>query len=383
MRAAGRLRVLGVAVPDVSDWREPLPSGKWSQFFAALGQRFELVDVVQPELSAADRYLNLAHSFSVSKRVWKARAGFNSGLVKRRTEAVQRALGRHAGSYDLIMLLQTLCTPGFDRGAVPYAVYTDTTMALIQRVYPAWAPLPRDAATRWTRFEAEVCRQAEAVFTCSEFARGSMVEDYECSPARVVSVGAGTNQWLETLDGKDYGSRRAVFVGMDFARKGGEVLLSAWPKVRDRVPGAELVVAGPKRAPRGSRLAGIRWAGRIDRAELAELYRSASVFVLPSLFEPWGFVFFEAMGHGLPCIGTTCCAMPEIIDDGVTGRLVPCGQPEPLAATLSELLANPAKAAEMGGAAHAKVLNGNSWGDVAERIASYLEDAPATKLHLA
>ena len=64
------------------------------------------------------------------------------------------------------------------------------------------------------------------------------------------------------------------------------------------------------------------WAGRIDRDALAELYRRATVFVLPSLFDAWGHVFVEAMGYGLPCIGTDCCAMPELIEDGISGRLV-------------------------------------------------------------
>ncbi len=52
------------------------------------------------------------------------------------------------------------------------------------------------------------------------------------------------------------------------------------------------------------------------------------MFVLPSKFDAWGHVFVEAMGNGLPCIGTNCCAMPEIIEEGVTGRLVPRADPE-------------------------------------------------------
>ena len=54
---------------------------------------------------------------------------------------MQRALARHQGSYDLIMQLQTLCAPGFDRSGVPYVIYTDNTMVLTQRLYPDWAPL--------------------------------------------------------------------------------------------------------------------------------------------------------------------------------------------------------------------------------------------------
>jgi glycosyltransferase involved in cell wall biosynthesis len=373
MGSASNLRVLGVSLPDVSDWREPLPEGKWSQFFGALAKRYELVGVVRPELSRMDRYLNRARTFHPRKSTWKARAGFSQSVAKQRTEAVQRGLGHYDGSYDLIMQLQTLCAPGLDRAGIPYAVYTDSTMALTRRLYPGPRRPSGDLATPWMHFEAGVCKSANFVFTYSEFARRSVIDDYDCPPDTVVAVGAGANQMLESLGDKDYSAHRALFVGMDFMLKGGRVLLEAWPLVRRRVPDAELIIAGPKRKPTGRLPSGVSWVGRVDRASLAQLYQSATVFVLPSLFDAWGHVFLEAMGHGLPCIGTSCCAMPEIIDEGVTGRLVPRYEPEPLADALVELLTDTAGAAAMGHAAHAKVLQGYRWTDVLDRVAAHLE----------
>jgi glycosyltransferase involved in cell wall biosynthesis len=367
-------RILGVSVPDVSDWNDAVPRGKWSQFFTALAQRFELDDVVQAEVSRRAYYLNLARSFRPRKREWLARAGFNQSLARERTAVMEHGLRRHQGSYDLVMQLQAFCAPG---AGTPYAIYTDNTMALTQRLYPAWAPLSRRLAAEWMRFEADVCNSAIAVLTFSEFARRSVIDDYGCLPERVAAVGAGANQVLDDLEDRHYAAPRALFAGMDFTRKGGHVLLEAWPTVREHVAGAELVIAGPSHDPRGADVAGVQWVGRVGGDELADLYRSASVFVLPSLFEPWGHVFLEAMGHGLPCIGTSCCAMPEIIDDGVTGRLVAPGEPEPLAAALIALLADPAKASAMGRAAHAKVANGDRWSDVIDRVAAQLGSARA------
>ena len=372
MSTSDRLRVLGVSLPDVSDWREPLPQGQWSQFYSQLAKRVELIDVIRPRLSQAKRYLNFARTFHPRKSKWKARAGFNRSLAMAQTNTVQRGLSRYEGSYDLVMQLQTLCAPGFDRAGVPYAIYTDNTMALTQRIYPAWAPLSADAAAWWMRFEADVCRSAAVVFTYSEFARRSVIDDYGCSPDSVVAVGAGANQLLDSLDGKDYSVPRALFVGIDFTIKGGHVLLEAWPLVRERVPDAELIIAGPARAPKTGLPAGVSWMGWVDRTRLASLYRSASVFVLPSLFEAWGHVLLEAMGHGLPCIGTSCCAMPEIVEEGVTGRLVARYEPEPLAGALVELLANPDTASAMGHAAHANVLEGKRWSDVIDRVMAHL-----------
>lgn len=373
MPSTPSLRVLGVSVPDVGDWREAIPLGKWSQFFGALARRYELVDVIRPELQRHDHYLNLTRAFRPRMRSWRGRSSFNQYLASKRTKAVQRRLWRYQGDYDLIMQLQTLCAPGFDRQGVPYAIYTDNTMALTKRLYPAGMGLSPDAAAEWMCFEAEICQSASAVFTFSEFARCSVIDDYGCSPERVVAVGAGANQSLGSLGEKDYSAPRALFVGVDFARKGGYILLEAWRTVQEHVPDAELIIAGPNRDPGRTGFTGVSWVGQVDRDALAMLYKSASVFVMPSLFDAWGHVLLEAMGHGLPCIGTSCCAMPEIIDDGITGRLVPPRQIEALAAGLIELLSEPKKTATMGTAAHAKVLNGSRWSDVIDRIATHLQ----------
>ena len=371
MSPGASLRLLGVAIPDVSDYGEAVPSGKWSQFYGGLARRFELVGIVRPTLSCTANYTNLARAFHPRLSQWKGRAGFNSRLLDERTAAVERGMRPYEGSYDLIVQLQTLFAPGH-HPRMPYVIYTDNTMALTQRLYPRGGPRSPRAAAEWIDFEAEVCRSAAAVFTCSAFARESVVADYGVAPERVVAIGAGANQVVPSLQDKDYSGRRAVFAGIDFTRKGGEVLVAAWAQVEARVPDAELIIVGPRRAPETHGARRIRWLGHVDRAALAALYRSASVFVMPSLFEPWGFVFYEAMGHGLPCVGTTCCAMPEMISDGVTGRLVPPGRAQPLADVLVELLTDAAKTEEMGRAAHAWVLREARWSNVIDSLALHL-----------
>jgi len=375
MSPGGRLRVLGVSVPNVSDWREPMPQGQWSQFFGALTAPFDLVDVIHPELSQAERYINYARTFHPDRAQWKAHAGFNPWLAKRRTATVQAGLEQHRGAYELILQVQTVCAPGFERNGAPYVIYTDNTMALTRREYPRWAPLSQRAAAQWERYEADICRSAQMVFTFSEYARGSVVEDYGVAPQRAVSVGAGANQMLGELGEKDYSVPRALFVGIDFARKGGPELLEAWRRVREHVPGAQLTIAGPAQELAPELPPGVDWIGWVDRAALARLYEQASVFVLPSIFDPCPNVFREAMGYGVPCIGSSCCAIPEIIEDGVTGLVVPVRDPERLATALIELLSQPERAAEMGRSAYSSLLQGNRWSDVAERIATHVSGA--------
>jgi len=367
------VRIVGVSVADVSDWREPVPAGKWSQFFGALAERLTLVDTIRPQLSRRRELENLAVNFSPGRARWLARAGFNLRRTAELTALVEQALLRRRSSYDLVVQLQTLCAPGSSGACGPYVVYTDNTFALTQRIYPRWAPLPASKVRQWLEFEARVCRAATRVFTFSEFARRSVVDDYGCEPGRAIAIGAGANQLLAELGEKDYGNPTALFVGSPFELKGGPTLLRAWSEVRSRIPAAELIIAGPHGRPPRDLGPGISWRGHVDRAELARLYRGASVFVLPSMFDAWGHVFVEAMGHGLPCIGTDCCAMPEIIEDGVTGRLVPRGEAPPLADALVELLGDPERTERMGRTAHARVLERLTWAHVGQR---FLENLP-------
>jgi glycosyltransferase involved in cell wall biosynthesis len=373
--------MVGVSLPDVSDGHQRLPRGQWAQFIGALSRRMDVIDVVQPKLSRAQRYANFARTFHPRRDLWRARAGFNPALAAKHTDIVQRALSRYEGAYDVVVQLQTLCAPGHDRGGAPYAIYTDNTMALTRRLNPLGYGSRVSVATAgwWMRFEAEVCQAALAVFTYSEFARASVIDDYGCSPERVVAIGAGANQLLASVEEKDYSAPRALFVGKDFAQKGGPTLLEAWRRVHERVPAAELVIAGPARAP-AALPQGARWVGWMERDELAQLYQSASLFVMPSLFDAYGLVFLEAMGHGLPCIGTSVCAMPEIIEEGVTGRLVPRGESEPLAQALIDLLSDPVRREAMGRAAHERVLVHHRWSDVAERASARLESAFAASM---
>ena len=98
-----------------------------------------------------------------------------------------------------------------------------------------------------------------------------------------------------------------------------------------------------------------------------ELFASATLFCMPSHYEPFGIAFVEAMLAGLPCVGTARWAMPEIIDDGNTGWLVPDGSVDELARVLVEALQNPAECARRGTLGRQRSLGRFTWERVASR----------------
>jgi glycosyltransferase involved in cell wall biosynthesis len=372
--SGSELRVLGAALEEIP--RDERTAARFATVYHALARRFDLVGSVRPTLSGIGDYVNTLTHFHPTRDGWRARAGFNEWRFRQRSESIERQLESWSGRYDVIFQLQTLFAPGTHGVARPYTVFTDNTYSLTKRHFPAWAPLPRRQSRRWAELEATTCRDARFVFVPSEIVREAMVSDYGCDPERVVRVGFGTALYDRELQGRRWDSQVALFVGIQFARKGGPTLLEAWRRVVRELPEAELWIAGPQSGPSMELPQGVRWLGYVSgRDELRDLYRRASVFTLPSIFDPYPNVLREAMGHGLPCVGSDSGGIPEIIVDGETGLLAPAGEPEPLAQALIELLGDPARAERMGRAAHAGVISSQTWDHVAARMAPYMERA--------
>lgn len=138
--------------------------------------------------------------------------------------------------------------------------------------------------------------------------------------------------------------------------KGADTLISAMPAVLKSAPNTSLVlVGGGDDRPRLERLAlelqvaeRTRFLSGLSAEQLFACYAGCDVFALPSKGEGFGLVFLEAMVHGKPVIGGAHGGIPDIVEDGVTGLLVPHGNVERLEQAIGTLLNDPNRAREMG-----------------------------------
>jgi len=115
---------------------------------------------------------------------------------------------------------------------------------------------------------------------------------------------------------------------------------------------------------------GVVWiAEMLPKREVIQLLTHATVFAIPSIYEPLGIVNLEAMACGTAVVGSRTGGIPEVVADGETGLLVPAGEPEPLAAALNTLLSDPDRAAAMGQAGRKRAVAEFGWAAIAAQTA--------------
>jgi glycosyltransferase involved in cell wall biosynthesis len=115
-----------------------------------------------------------------------------------------------------------------------------------------------------------------------------------------------------------------------------------------------------------------RW---LELEDLIGEYSTARLAVVPSFFEGFGFPASEAMACGLPVVASAAGALPEVVGpDGHAGRLVAPRDPQAMADTIAELLADPARLAQMGRNARARVQHAFRWRDAAAELVEVFED---------
>jgi glycosyltransferase involved in cell wall biosynthesis len=326
-------------------------------------------------LEGVNRYLSAARTFRPDKERWKRLETLNPWAFRQRSELSQEYLDSLSGQFDFAVQLHPLFHPA-PKGDHRYVITTDSTYRINQRMWPLHVPSVSDREhDEWVALERETIQGAAALFPWSRFAGQSLIEDYGADPNKVFVIGASGNLPIRPLTKTSYASQTVLYIGYEFERKGGLILLKAWEQVRRALPAAKLIIVGPEE-PDTPLPRGVEWRGRVnDDTTLISLYQSATVFTLPSLFEPFGHVLIEAMSNGVPVIGTNHCAMPEIITSGQEGLLVPPHDPDALATALIEVLRQPDEAQRMGQNAYAKASRDYTWDAVVGRMEQGIEAA--------
>ena len=246
----------------------------------------------------------------------------------------------------------------------------------------------RLSTRRWysfLRMQARVVRRMPSLMTVSQSSFDDVVRDFRTDPSRMRVVPVGVEDDVFVPPGAPRVPGRIVATASaDVPLKGLVPLLEAVAKLRTERD-VELVVVG--RAKDGGAAAraierlgledAVRFVTGVGEAELVELFGSASVGVVPSLYEGFSLPAVEMMACATPLVVTTAGALPEVV--GEAALSVPPGDAGALAEAIGRLLDDDGLAARLGAAGRARVAERFTWRAVAEQTAawyrSYL-DAP-------
>ncbi len=167
------------------------------------------------------------------------------------------------------------------------------------------------------------------------------------------------------------GASEILYAGGPWANKGLDVLLEAFARIQGRFPQASIsVVGGGEWGPYQEKIQSlglssrVRYGGQVAHASMVERYQNAYLLAAPTRHESFGLVLAEAMACGLPVVATRVTAIPEVVEEGRTGLLVPVDDGAALAEALATLLGDPERAAAMGKAGRARVEQRFAWGKV-------------------
>jgi glycosyltransferase involved in cell wall biosynthesis len=273
-----------------------------------------------------------------------------------RAHAAVRAQGGAAAFDALLYNTQTvsLLAPLVERRTA-LIISLDATPLNFDRVGRAYGhtTAPGGVESLKHRLHRRVFRGAHAFTTWSQWAKDSLRDDYGVHPDDVTVIPPGVD--LELLTPAERASAeeprrpvRVLFVGGDFERKGGNLLLACMRAgLAER---CELHVVTGAPVPETPGVNVHRGLGPNDPRLLA-LYREADIFALPTAGDCLAVVLGEALASGLPVVTTDVAGQPEAVRDGRTGIIIPPQNADQLGRALTRLIDDPALRRVMGRAA--------------------------------
>jgi len=244
------------------------------------------------------------------------------------------------------------------RRSLPFVVSLKGVIADELKNERGWVRVLLAIQARWERLNV---RRADIVIAPSRYSADVARREYGVAAEKIVVVPEPIEleRWTSLFAAaapRVRGGPTILCIARMYPRKRVCDLLEAAALLRPRIPGARVRIVGKgpewEDAVRLHATLGLGEAvtllGDVSRDRLAEEYVSADIFCLPSVQESFGIVFLEAMAAGLPVVACRAAAIPEVVEDGVTGLLAPPRDPAGLARALEALAVDPERARAMG-----------------------------------
>jgi glycosyltransferase involved in cell wall biosynthesis len=267
-------------------------------------------------------------------------------LMSLRARSILERIRPRPDALFLFTQITSLLSVGWMR-QIPTVIATDATPKNFDEVAqgyghavgPGWAEAIKSHLVRRSLMAAD------AIVPWSEWVRQSVVDDYGIPESRTRTIRPGVDlAALAPRPDRVSDKARFLFVGGDFERKGGPLLLEALQSLQ-RPWHLDVVTKSPLAAtPQIS----VHRDLMPNTPELYTLFKAADVFVFPTTADCVPWVVVEAMAAGLPVIATKIGAIPEAVEDGRTGILLQVGDSVGLKESLVWMAEHPLERCRMG-----------------------------------
>jgi alpha-maltose-1-phosphate synthase len=329
---------------------------------------------------------------AVAHRPWDLLADANQALGVISTDlSMTAALSTPGGRAQLVHSHTWYTNLGGHLAAMLYGIPHVMTMHSLEALRPWKAEQLGGGYHLSTWCERVSAASAAAVVAVSDGMRTDIMTAYpeiSAERIRVIRNGIDTTEYqpdpnTDVLEryGIDLSRPYVIFVGRITRQKGVPVLLRAASGLdhaaqlvlcagQADTPELEAEVTGLVDGLRATR-SGVIWIPEmLPKREVIQLLTHATVFAIPSVYEPLGIVNLEAMACGTAVAGSRTGGIPEVVADGETGLLVPPGEPEPLAEALNALVRDPDRAKAMGQAGRKRAVAEFGWAAIAAQTAA-------------
>jgi glycosyltransferase involved in cell wall biosynthesis len=256
------------------------------------------------------------------------------GFLRHYAAQVQRRLAR--ADADLVLGPGTLPLVYLETD-LPIVVWTDCTFASLKDYYAKFSNLSERTIRNGHAAEQRALDRADLIIMSCRWAADSAINDYGVDPAKVVLVSFGANLPIEhgegdlprILDERPTDRCRLLFMSVDWRRKGGPVALAVAERLHDRGVDVQLDVVGCRPEIDGPLPPFVSAVGFVPKTtpeglrRLRELFLRSHFFLLPTRADCTPIVYCEASSFAVPSLATDTGGVPEVVRDGVNGKVFP------------------------------------------------------------
>lgn len=360
---------------------DPFNRKTWSgishRLFSAIDKRGALHRAFGVQPGTFERYALMARNFRMQRNIWRKSYFMDCGYRVAATKSLSKSISSDDLDHPFLQIGGMFNAPEAVLAKTQCFSYQDGNLAQAMTsdaVLKAVSPLKLRAAMK---YETDLYQSLDGIFTFSDYLRDSFISEFGVPASRVVNVRAGINldEIPPVQQDKNYDSKHILFVGIEFKRKGGWNVLKAFKILHEKCEDSTLHIVGPRKLELPDKLSkGVQQHGYLDKGDpvqakrLNTLLTQASLFVMPSLYEPFGVAPLEAMVNQIPAIVTNRWALKEIVQPGYNGALVEPDEVDDLYETMSRLLSRPDDLKRMGNNGREFVLSNYTWEHTVQRV---------------